>query len=515
MAEEVVSKSTLAEKQPDNGVVGKVDDNVVKYAQLDEEGQTVIQTANGDTHAIIDKKAERALAFKFDIRILPVLAVMYLFNSLDKSNLGNAKTAGLERDLHLGGDQYNLILSIFFIPYVLTAPFLSIFGKKFGPDRVLPAMMFCFGSLTLLVAAAKNFGGIMTLRWFLGMAESAFFPLVIYYLTTFYRRGELARRLAIFYAAQSVASAFGGLLAFGCFQIKGGKLEDWRYLFVVEGSCTIIFAIFAFIYLPRSAAEAKFLNKSEKELAYLRMQVDSSSIVNEAYVFKDSIKIFKEWTTWMILAIEICVGVPLQSVQLFLPQIIHRLVNETVKTNLYTVAPNVSGAVMLLVLAFSSDLTRWRFPFIALGFLFTFIGFIIFASIDVEHSTHVAYFASFMMCWGTSAPSVLLDVWYSNNIAHEGKRVTLTGIGVPLCNLMGVVSSNIFQNKDAPKYFPALITTACFGGVGFVLTIIFGLYMMVDNKRRDLKQGVKLEVRDIPTERLRDGPKAAEFRWFY
>jgi hypothetical protein len=44
----------------------------------------------------IDPKAERALVWKFDLRLLPVLAIMYLFNSLDKSNLGNAKTAGLE-----------------------------------------------------------------------------------------------------------------------------------------------------------------------------------------------------------------------------------------------------------------------------------------------------------------------------------------------------------------------------------------------------------------------------------
>jgi hypothetical protein len=40
------------------------------------------------------------------------------------------------------------------------------------------------------------------------MSESAFFPLVIYYLTTFYRRGELARRLAIFYAASNIASEY-------------------------------------------------------------------------------------------------------------------------------------------------------------------------------------------------------------------------------------------------------------------------------------------------------------------
>lgn len=83
-----------------------------------------------------------------------------------------------------------------------------------------------------MVVAVQNFAGLMALRWFLGMAESAFFPLVIYYQTTFYRRGELVRRLAIFYAASSIASAFGGLLAFGVFQIEGGSIANWRYLFV-------------------------------------------------------------------------------------------------------------------------------------------------------------------------------------------------------------------------------------------------------------------------------------------
>jgi MFS family permease len=140
---------------------------------------------NGYTSVIIDPKSERALVWKFDLRILPVLALMYLFNSLDKSNLGNAKTAGLEASLGMTGtNDYNIILSIFFIPYVLTAPFLGIAGKKYGPNRVLPLMMFVFGTCTLCVAAVKNFGGLLAIRWFLGMSESAFFPLVIYYQTT-------------------------------------------------------------------------------------------------------------------------------------------------------------------------------------------------------------------------------------------------------------------------------------------------------------------------------------------
>jgi hypothetical protein len=71
---------------------------------------------------------------------------------------------------------------------------------------------------------------------------------------------------------------------------------------------------------------------------------------------------------------------------------------------------------MLLLLAFTSDFTRRRGPFIVLGFLFTFCGFIIYAAIDVLSDKQVAYFATFMMCWGTSAPSVLLSTWYNKYV---------------------------------------------------------------------------------------------------
>jgi len=119
-----------------------------------------------------------------------------------------------------------------------------------------------------------------------------------------------------------------------------------------------------------------------------------------------------------------------------------------------------------------------------------------------------------MMTWGTSAPSVILDVWNTNNIADENRRVMLTSIGVPVANMMGVVCSNIFQSKDAPKYIPALATTAAFGATGALLTLILGTWMIVDNKRRDVRAGKTVKARDIPTELLKDGPAAKEYRWF-
>lgn len=87
---------------------------------------------------------------------------------------------------------------------------------------------------------------------------------------------------------------------------------------------------------------------------------------------------------------------------------------------------------MLLILAFSSDLLRIRFPFIMLGFAFTFIGMIIYASInDVLAQIRVAYFATFMMCWGTSAPSVLLSTVSPHHPCPLGAGCMRYGLTVP------------------------------------------------------------------------------------
>ncbi|CAK7202154.1 hypothetical protein SEUCBS139899_004874 [Sporothrix eucalyptigena] len=450
------------------------------------EGHSDIDSPDGTaamTGFVLDHKAERALCRQLDIRLLPVLAIMFLLNGLDKGNLSNAATAGMAVDLNLKGNEYNISLGIFYIPFVLTAPFLS-------------------------------FAGMVALRWFLGMAESAFLPLIVYYLTTFYRRGELARRMSLFYASSNIANAFSGLLAYGVFHITNTPLQPWRYLFLIEGCVTIVFSAFTYFYLPLNPASAHFLSEAERELSDYRIRVDSSAVVNQPFVLRDSLQIFRQPVTYAFLAIEICLGVPLQSVALFLPQIVARLGYSAVKTNLYTVAPNICGAVVLILLCFGSDFTRLRAPFILLGFVFTLVGFIIYASIDVLDNLHVAYFATFLMCWGSGAPSILLCAWYNNNTPDEGRRMALTGVGVPLANLMGVVSSNIFTANTKPKYIPALATSAAFGATGTVLTGLLFLYMLLDNKRRDRKLGRKLDIQETPTELLKDGPSVPEFRWF-
>ncbi|KAK9493238.1 major facilitator superfamily domain-containing protein [Lipomyces doorenjongii] len=461
----------------------------------------------------IDAELESSICRKLDWRLLPALSIMYLFNSLDKSNLGNAKTDGIDIDLGFTGNQYNLLLSVFYIPYVLFALPLTLLGKRYGVTRVLPALMFGFGLMSVISSACQNWGSLMAVRWFLGMFESAFFPLVIYYLTTFYRRGELAGRLAVFYAASNVASAFSGLLAFGVFQINS-RLEGWRWLFIIEGICTVLAAIGAAFFLPRDVSSARFLTAEERSLAFIRIQRDSSAVVNEPLKIREALKVFRHPISWGWLILEVCLGVPLQSVTLFLPQIVERLGYSTIKTNLYTVAPNATGALVLLILAFASDRYRLRFPFIAIGFALPVIGFISYMSVtDVAAHVNEAYFACFLMTAGTAAPSVLLSTWFSNNIPSEGQRAALTGVGVPLANLMGLVSSNIFRDQDKPQYVLALVVTAGFGAVGAIVSALIGMWMRFDNIRRENKQNTWVRGQ-VATMALGEGAAHPGFRWF-
>lgn len=57
---------------------------------------------------------ERKLVAKIDLRVVPVLSVLYLLAFLDRTNIGNANIFGLSTELKLHGNQYNTALTIFF-----------------------------------------------------------------------------------------------------------------------------------------------------------------------------------------------------------------------------------------------------------------------------------------------------------------------------------------------------------------------------------------------------------------
>ncbi|ETW87168.1 major facilitator superfamily [Heterobasidion irregulare TC 32-1] len=462
--------------------------------------------------AEVPRDEELRLLRKFDWLLLPPLTFMYLCNALDKGNVGNAKTDGWDKDTHLTGDQYYLLVMIFYVPFCLFGTPISIFIKRFSAARVLPIMMIGF-VCNLSPILLHNFSQIFAIRFFLGIFESAMLPGVVFYLSTFYKRNELASRVGLFYG--TIVRLPSGLLAFGVFHIHDPKYHSWQFLFWVEGGATVIFAVFALLWLPRSPTTWWFLTEREKEIAAIRILSDSSTAVNEKLNIRDAFRPFKDWHYWIWAFISLALGVPLASVNNFLPQIVASLGYSTVKTNLYTIAPNIVGTVALLVLTFSSDHFRERSIHICIPLATALTGFIILGCIDPTERKAVAYFACFLLTMGAFAPSVLVASWYANNTPSENRRAVVAAVMVAIANAAGLISTNVFRAKDEPKYVPALITSAVFGAFCLVLVASMGVYMRWENRRKNREQGVSITAADVSTQALGEGHQSPSFRWMY
>lgn len=78
---------------------------------------------------------ERALVRKMDIRIFPVMIVLFILNFIDRNNFANARLRGLEKDLNLTDVEYQTCISILLVGYVsMQIPSNMILNKLTKPS---------------------------------------------------------------------------------------------------------------------------------------------------------------------------------------------------------------------------------------------------------------------------------------------------------------------------------------------------------------------------------------------
>lgn len=79
-----------------------------------------IDTSSGENHLITDNpKEDRLLTTKLDFKVIPILSLLYLICFLDRTNIANARIAGMEKGLDMRKHGYNTALWIFYLPFVL------------------------------------------------------------------------------------------------------------------------------------------------------------------------------------------------------------------------------------------------------------------------------------------------------------------------------------------------------------------------------------------------------------
>ena len=95
---------------------------------------------------------------------------------------GNARLAGFEKDLHLKGYDYNIVLSVFYVSYIVFELPCNMACKYFGPGWFLPSTSLAFGIFSVCTAFVHNRGAACGVRFLLGLAEAGMLPGIAYYL---------------------------------------------------------------------------------------------------------------------------------------------------------------------------------------------------------------------------------------------------------------------------------------------------------------------------------------------
>ena len=192
------------------------------------------------------------------------------------ADIGNAKIAGLQKDLRLSSDQYEWLLTAFYITYILFE-WMTLMYRLVPPHIYISLCVFGWGLVASFQALTTSFGGLVVLRALLGITEAAFGPGVPFYLSLFYQRDELAFRNGLFISAAPLATSFASSLAWFIVKVSSdGPISPWRALFLVEGFPSVIVAVFAWILIPDSPGRARFLTRRQRAVARLRMETGQS-----------------------------------------------------------------------------------------------------------------------------------------------------------------------------------------------------------------------------------------------
>ncbi|CUA74713.1 putative transporter C1002,16c [Schizosaccharomyces pombe 972h-] [Rhizoctonia solani] len=420
-------------------------------AHINSSPNLVTQVPTYHVHVDTSGIDEKRLMRKIDMRLIPWLSLLHLLSFLDRASIGNAKLYSLESDLGLTDKQYLIALTIFFFSYSFFEVPSNIVLKRLRPSVWLSVLMFLWGIMMTVQGLVHNYGGLLGMRWLLGMFEAGLFPGVNYYLSCWYKRSEFGIRAAVFFSAATVNGAFGGLLAAAISKMDGiGGKPAWAWIFILEGLATIMAGTASFWMIQDFPDKAKFLTDEERAFVVHRLQSDDQfSAAGEKLRAKYIFQALKDWKTWLGMLCYIGSGGPLHAFSLFTPSIIHQLGYTATSANLLSVPVYAWACLLTIGVGYTADRIGNRGIF---NLIFLTIGIAGYIILITSRNPALSYFAVYLAASGIYPLIPNTIAWMSNNVEGSYKRSVALGMIISFGNLNGAVSSNIYRARDKPWY---------------------------------------------------------------
>lgn len=203
------------------------------FSPVDESDQ-LLDIPGYDVRLSWDQEEEAVAVRKVDLSILAFIVILFVFMQLDRTNIGNALTGGLEADIKVKTPQVNTATTLFTLGFVITEIPFNVISKRLGPEIFLPISMFLWGTCTWAQIFIRDRNGLWALRFFIGALEGGYIPGMVLYIKNYYTNKELGLRFAAFWSSNAVAGIVAGPLALALISLDGRYgLKGWQWLFAI------------------------------------------------------------------------------------------------------------------------------------------------------------------------------------------------------------------------------------------------------------------------------------------
>ncbi|KAA1471921.1 MFS general substrate transporter [Dentipellis sp. KUC8613] len=395
------------------------------------------------------EKEEKRVRRKIDNRVLTLVIASYIFNQFDRTNIGNAHVIKAFNDNYgiTNNNRWTLALSIFYVGYCLLEMPANVLQRYIGANRFFFLSLSFWGLASLSFVYAKGFPALLILRVLLGIGEAGYYAGMIYYLSFWYKRRELATRISLCMTG-TLPGAIGGLVAFGLVRAHTSVLKGWQFLFLIEAIPDLVMAFMILFFLPSFPFSATFLTPREKAIAQARLNRDhkprSHGGMNGWQGFK---AVVSDVNSWLLVTIYASFNVGVATSTYFLPTLIKDLGFSSINAQGLTVAPYLVGWFMVVFQAWHSDRTQDRGFHIMASASTSFLGYLILAT-TVQKSVGAAYFGLFLVIGGNFSLFPLVMSWAANVFSPTSKRGVGTAFIVSISNCVSIASPQIYFDPE-------------------------------------------------------------------
>ncbi|AXB42371.1 MFS transporter [Amycolatopsis albispora] len=310
--------------------------------------------------AAADSELGKRTIRKVAVRIMPIVGLLYIFNYMDRANIGYAQL-GMATELAIDAATFGIASAIFFLAYVVFEIPSNMIMKKVGARLWLSRIAISWGIVTVLTGFVADVTQLLIARILLGIAEAGLFPGLLLYLTLWFRGRERGRAIATLALAQPIALVLGSL--------SGGWILDhvhwldmssWQWVFVLQGAPAVLIGVLTLLYLPNKPADARFLSKEES--GWLQSEIDKEYQPERKETFLGQLRAVRNGKVLHLAVANLFIACGLYGLTFFLPLIVKQLDPAYSSTNigLLGAVPYVVGAVGMLLLARNSDRTGER-----------------------------------------------------------------------------------------------------------------------------------------------------------